>query len=593
MKCDKCGFEHNSKSVCPKCGARVVYIDEDYLRRRKEWEEAQRNGQTDVKLPTDIIHSTREEYDEKKGRGGPKYTQGKSESIGPYLAALKRAVIKFVAAIITFFIKHFKKKRGANNPVIRGLKFDDKPETLDNSKLVLSHRVFKDKRKPIIIGLAVIVIIAAVSITVVNIILHIDNSEVLIFNGKSAYYASDTSNILFESDEDVIFTEVSQGCFLGYNSLGIYIVKGSEAAVIEASNPEIITYNETLDSVVYKTDDVTMLYNGESTVIDGIDEGVSYTSECTTSPDGKYIALTAYEYSKYTLFYINNGVTEAISQDDMEKNILSLTNDGTMIYLNMQTAEYGIINDKSLMLYNGRNNLLAENVDDARVIDGNIFYISDDGRLYTTTVSDYRYFTLADDEVTDFALNALSDDELYYQKAGTYCMWKDGVTTALFRADSISLTLYYNTENTYLYAADMNSVSYAAELGNSQITQILDTSGMNPVYIQNEDCLLVTDTDGQLYRLADDYSVIYDNISAVTEIIGGDGYAFIKDNVLYMKKTINDKSIKLYDTNTIDKIIFSDKNFYFTDDNNDLYKISAKGKEQTSLGYAIDCYFVD
>ena len=43
MICDKCGFEHNSKSVCPKCGARVVFVNEDYLRRKKEWEEAQKN----------------------------------------------------------------------------------------------------------------------------------------------------------------------------------------------------------------------------------------------------------------------------------------------------------------------------------------------------------------------------------------------------------------------------------------------------------------------------------------------------------------------------------------------------------------------
>lgn len=38
MICDKCGFEHNSKSVCPKCGARVIYVNEDYLRRKEEWE---------------------------------------------------------------------------------------------------------------------------------------------------------------------------------------------------------------------------------------------------------------------------------------------------------------------------------------------------------------------------------------------------------------------------------------------------------------------------------------------------------------------------------------------------------------------------
>ena len=48
MICDKCGFEHNSRSVCPKCGERVVYVNEDYLKRRQEWEEAQKKGQKDA-----------------------------------------------------------------------------------------------------------------------------------------------------------------------------------------------------------------------------------------------------------------------------------------------------------------------------------------------------------------------------------------------------------------------------------------------------------------------------------------------------------------------------------------------------------------
>lgn len=44
FKCDKCGCEHTSRTVCPKCGAPVVIVNQDYLLRRQQWEEQQRNN---------------------------------------------------------------------------------------------------------------------------------------------------------------------------------------------------------------------------------------------------------------------------------------------------------------------------------------------------------------------------------------------------------------------------------------------------------------------------------------------------------------------------------------------------------------------
>ena len=43
-KCDKCGCEHTSRTVCPKCGAPVIIVNEDYLLRRQRWEEQQKNN---------------------------------------------------------------------------------------------------------------------------------------------------------------------------------------------------------------------------------------------------------------------------------------------------------------------------------------------------------------------------------------------------------------------------------------------------------------------------------------------------------------------------------------------------------------------
>lgn len=39
MKCPKCGFEDAQGRSCPKCGENLILINEDYYKRRKEWEE--------------------------------------------------------------------------------------------------------------------------------------------------------------------------------------------------------------------------------------------------------------------------------------------------------------------------------------------------------------------------------------------------------------------------------------------------------------------------------------------------------------------------------------------------------------------------
>ena len=99
MKCDKCGFEHNNRNACPKCGARVIFVNEDYARRRKEWEEANRNGKQS-NIPPGIMYSTKEEHDMKHGRDRIVNIKEEGPDSGLSFVALKDKIIKAIATVI-------------------------------------------------------------------------------------------------------------------------------------------------------------------------------------------------------------------------------------------------------------------------------------------------------------------------------------------------------------------------------------------------------------------------------------------------------------------------------------------------------------
>lgn len=166
MKCDKCGFEHNNRNACPKCGARVIFVNENYARRRKEWEEANRNGKQS-NIPLGIMYSTKEEHDMKHGRDRIVNIKEEGSDSGLSFVALKDKIIKAIATVIVKCRKKTKEPEFACK------------ETLDTSKLVLSHKVFKDHKKKFIIGgLAIVLIAVAVPVTVYN-IKRMDRSDVV------------------------------------------------------------------------------------------------------------------------------------------------------------------------------------------------------------------------------------------------------------------------------------------------------------------------------------------------------------------------------------------------------------------------------
>ncbi len=588
MICDKCGFEHNNKSACPKCGARVIYVNEDYLKRRQEWEEAKKNGNADNALPPGIMHSTKEEHDA-GGRKTVQQKEGGSEMTGLSFDKFKTWLVRVIAVIITFYNKHFKKKRGANNPVIRELKFDDSPETLDTSKLVVSHKIYKDKRKKIALFALAGVIVIALIIIVVNIILHRDKSKVFYFDGQNGYYVTDTDNEVFGSADGLTVIAGDDDCFLGYGKTGIYICQNGKVTTIEADNPSLVAYNESFSCVIYTENNMTMQWTLDGKKELGIEKDTNFTKACQVSDNGKYYVLTACEtiedVSAYTLFYGNyEGDIIPIETDENEKNIIDVCDDGSVVYLSMETAEYGIINNRNLYYYQDSITCIAENIDKVKLKadKSGIYYIDMAGKLYEADYSNITAPVKIDTEVTDFAVNELSDTEVYYMKEdGGYTFVKDE-PVKIANTDLTSIVFYYNKDNDYLYFTDASSMYFVQKTGatGQKIFSLKDSA---PIY--RDKSLLALDDAGNIHKLTSGDEIILENVENIVEIEGSDGFAYTSNNAVYIRSEVDKKSKKAVDCKSCRQIAFSHKKYYILDDDNTFWEVSKKIKDTKSLGH--------
>lgn len=124
-------------------------------------------------------------------------------------------------------------------------------ETLDTSKLVLSHKVFKDHKKKFIIGgLAIVLIAVAVPVTVYN-IKRMDRSDVLFFDGtKIASVKNPSSSLLEIADYKEIY-EVNDRDFLITREKGFVICRNGSVSEIACDNPVYITANRDLSALIF------------------------------------------------------------------------------------------------------------------------------------------------------------------------------------------------------------------------------------------------------------------------------------------------------------------------------------------------------
>lgn len=598
MKCDKCGFEHNSRSTCPKCGARVVYVNEDYERRRREWEEAQRNG-TGSGLPPGIMHSTREEHDMKTGRDRMINVkqEGGSEMTGLSFAVFKDKIINLLAKIIVWFKKH-KKKRGRNNPVVRKLEFSNKPDILDTSKLVLSHKKFKDNRKWILLATAVIIVLGiGIPVTIHN-IKRIDHSEV-VYVTESGIFSTKNNKALFEFEDFISATEVGENSFFVTTEKSVVTYNNGHINTIEIDKPEVITYNDRLSAFLIMSNHSIYFYGGRLTET-GIAVSDLETSGCMVSDNGKYYVLTTLENGKeevvYDMYYGNLDETKRLSSDDRQKVVLDVYDDGSFFYLDMDNAEYGIVNDRAITFFDGIDaRVLAADCVEYRYKDaGDIMYFTDkSGYLYIIedmkiSKIDYNVHTFCDNEL---------DDLVYYLKDdGCYLAEKNAdYRTPLFKTNNSELTLFYNCQNNYMYVTDMTGVYFVGGIGKgSKNEKICDIAyGDKPIFNDSGD-LYVVSANSELIKLEIVQTTMDSDVSNFILMDNSKGFAYEKAGKRYI--SYNAKDVMEMQNVDLSKewqeLIYSKKCAYYIDESNGFYKVTRKNDNINKIADVKICIFV-
>ncbi len=598
MKCDKCGFEHNSKSVCPKCGARVIYVNEDYEHRKREWEEAQKQGKEQDPL-AGIMHSTKEQHDAGK-TGAVHEKEGKSEMTGLSFDVIMKNIAGFLMAagslagkLVKNIRSHFVKKRGSSNPVIRKLEFEknNEKDTINTSKLVLDHKVFKDHRKPVFIGAAAIIIAAVAAAVVVHIVKNTDNSKIFCFDGKSAYYIDkDGEQVLFTDNEQVTLIKGDSNCYLGMASDAIYVCHDGKTEQIKADEPKLVVYNDSFSTIIYIAENTTYLWQDGSSTPLGLDADLSYTDGCMVSSNGEYYVLTAClsaeDLATYTMYYgTSDGAIEQISENDNEKELITVDDDGTVLYLSMETAEYGIVNSKELDMYGaGNKTVIAQAVDRYQLLkDGTLCFYDTAGSLSLAKPGDYSDTVAIDTDVTGFAANELdtaNEKAVYYKGDKYYCVDKDKTVVYLMETAAATPVIYYDYSNEYLYFSDNAELYGVSKLGRTPEKICTLYNEADIIYINKDKSLLAVNSDNELMILNDSTSIYEDSVSDLIAIGNSNGFSYMRKSVRYIRENLKSKPVAVVGQDIpsqVDLIMYSEGYFYCYDGDGQLWRINHKG----------------
>ena len=508
---------------------------------------------------------------------------------------VRNVIIKAAAGVIVFLKKHFGRRKPAE--VIRELKFDDGKETLDTSKLVVSHKIFKDKLRPVFITAAAVVFAAVAAVVIINVIRNIDHSRVFYYDGKYAYLSDDTDNALWGStDGGMTIASAGDSAVIGYDSDGIYMYSSGRKYTIQASISSVAAYNEQLTGVIYTTSDGGVFYtDGKDSLKIDIDVAQGFTHACKVSDNGKYYVLTTSGESDdfssgESSFYIgdSDGNLTLISRDNNDKDVLRVYDDGSVVYIDMETGDYGIVNSRKIMRYADDSvTQITDGLSKYRTSGDEIYYLTTDGKICMTEMNQNGSVTALDFEVQDLSDNLAGTEKgiIYRKDDGYYYAGADSEPIRINKCKDDADCIWYeeNIINSYICAGEFYS---AGGTSDKALFEINDPG--KAVYSAESGYIAAVSSDGNLHIVSGSSDRETAAADSVSEIANHKGVIYTKDNIAYLLLKPDGRPKKLADiSGGVVSAFYSGRRYYIVNDKNILYNVKQNGRVSENAGYVL------
>lgn len=610
-KCDKCGCEHTSRTVCPKCGALVIIVNEDYLLRRQQWEEQQKNNLRYKKkgerenskagwnFPSGISGDNTNDFSSAGGRNtgsesGRKRNEG-SDSSGSSDINLKDKIIDIKNTILTAI----RNKKSVSDEEKRKKERENNAAALKDNR---REQKLKKRRKKLIMSVSVAagIIVAAAGVTAgIKIYKSIDRSDLRYFDGHA-------------------LLSVDNGVLLNLNR--------------DDADYSLLTYTEGLNAALLKDTAAGMSligwYDGREYKLMS---DIGYiTDEYMLSESGRYLAYVLYseDDEKYFLVIYDLSDGKNVFYDtDRRIKLVAVNEAGRVLFNEIDTGDYSTVVgidfyaadlSKRLMIAgNASDTGYDKDSDEAVFIKDRSLYACAVSKnvidKYEDIISDKEHIFVNEgvdaivQNILGKAVLYITDEKLWiYENGQSYPAVENTDTSDEFYYDG-DMNLYYRAKDKLYYVEQNCSADVKTDTKNkssiSRQQEDLEAmeAGTAVMVLENISGDIVADDDGSLWCVNDggtlfkvsksDVNEIDTGVRACVKILGLGGCAYYKESRIVFCYGKGGKNKLVYEDTGVNMISGFDaakskKFLYYVDQSSILWKIAKNGKTKESLGFA-------